>query len=152
MNSKKINFIKKLLSNWDNFYDNQKRSKFYEEKLCFLNSNLKYLDENKIQITDELNHYWKSYIQNLFLNHYNFIYELLALKINKFFDENKKNEFNLNNKFLNLIDSEKNNIFLIEKSIYVLCFILREIWKDSNNRINSFINNRPFSILGGRMI
>ena len=142
MNSKKINFIKKLLSNWDNFYDNQKRSKFYEEKLCFLNSNLKYLDENKIQITDELNHYWKSYIQNLFLNHYNFIYELLALKINKFFDENKKNEFNLNNKFLNLIDSEKNNIFLIEKSIYVLCFILREIWKDSNNRINSFINNK----------
>lgn len=142
MNSKKINFIKKLLSNWDNFYDNQKRSKFYEEKLFFLNSNLKYLDENKIQITDELNHYWKSYIQNLFLNHYNFIYELLALKINKFFDENKKNEFNLNNKFLNLIDSEKNNIFLIEKSIYVLCFILREIWKDSNNRINSFINNK----------
>lgn len=107
-----------------------------------MNSNLKYLDENKIQITDELNHYWKSYIQNLFLNHYNFIYELLALKINKFFDENKKNEFNLNNKFLNLIDSEKNNIFLIEKSIYVLCFILREIWKDSNNRINSFINNK----------
>ena len=142
MNSKKINFIKKLLSNWDKFYDNQKRSKFYEEKLFFLNSNLKYLDENKIQITDELNHYWKSYIQNLFLNHYNFIYELLALKINKFFDENKKNEFNLNNKFLNLIDSEKNNIFLIEKSIYVLCFILREIWKDSNNRINSFINNK----------
>lgn len=142
MNSKKINFIKKLLSNWDNFYDNQKRSKFYEEKLFFLNSNLKYLNENKIQITDELNHYWKSYIQNLFLNHYNFIYELLALKINKFFDENKKSEFNLNNKFLNLIDSEKNNIFLIEKSIYVLCFILREIWKDSNNRINSFINNK----------
>ena len=35
MNSKKINFIKKLLSNWDKFYDNQKRSKFYEEKLFF---------------------------------------------------------------------------------------------------------------------
>lgn len=146
MNSNKNSFIKGLLSNWDNFYDNEKRNKFYEEKLFFLNSNLKHLvkhlNENKIETIEELNHSWKSYIQNLFLNHYNFIYELLALKINKFFHENKRGELNLNEKFLNLIDSEKNNIFLIEKSIYVLCLILREIWKDLNNRIDSFIDNK----------
>ena len=147
MKKRKIQFIEELLTNWDNPDADKKRDDFCKQKTNSLKFHLSYLENNLngIKSEENLDYSWRTYIQNLFLNHYNFIFELLTLKINFFFYKNKdkKNdenqEYNLHTKFLNLI-KKNDNIFLIEKSIYVLSFILKDHWKDENNRIDLFIN------------
>ena len=87
MKRRKIDFIEELLTNWDDPDADKKRDDFCKQKTNSLNLHLSYLESNlnSIKLEKNLDYSWRLYIQNLFLNHYNFIFELLTLKINYFF-------------------------------------------------------------------